>query len=943
MSEAKISPHQKDFQFKSIARDEVFISYSRKDLEFATKLVNRLNLENIEAWFDQNDIPEAVDFIREIEMGIASANCFLFIISKDSVQSKYCQKEINTALKFGKRIIPLLLDFPGDELTNKYLPEPLRRLNWLYFDGEKNTFEKAFLSLKNAINKEKEYVNLHTNILLNALKWVEKKKHNNYLLVGEERLEAEDWLRQKDFEGQAPCEPSDLHCEFICESEKNAFNLMTEVFISYSHEDEAFMEKVKKSLMRNSYTVWTSKTDIKTGVKFKQEINAGIEGASNILYLVSPNSVKSEYCLQELEYADNLNKRIISVMVEETSLHEIPDFISRIQFLDFSGTSQDKELFQNAMDQLVGALDQDKDYIERHKMLLVRALKWRDQNANLSILLRGHNLEIAKSWLKESENKGNFPPTNLHRDFIVESENKSVSLTVDVFVSYSRSDSDFARKLNEKLQQNGKTTWFDQECISAGTDFKKEIYKGIEESENFLFVISPKSINSPYCAEEVAYAASLNKRIITVKYASVNINDLPNELSQVQWIEFRHGARDFQSSFSELLRTIDTDRDYVHLHTKYSKKAFEWEWHQKNSEFLLGEVECGVAENWLLLAAKEVKEPYPTPLQESYIEASKKYINKQKGKAKKQQNAFSVIVSIACLLSVGIAIVSWLGYKNMVDGEEERYKQVLELVGKFKKDQIERSFEQMETNLNYLKSSPLVIQGIPFFNKESQHYDHYINVRPHSHDAKAYQHHYKDLQRIFLPVQESYKYKEIVLADENGAIIFNSNEKGKYLPGETKSKFVYKRPHGVVASCNYITSRNDEEMYVISPPFKGSDGLPVSAIIVINILDYISEITEDKGNGLGKTGEIVVCGKVNGDMKILTPLKQMQFDRYPVSLNNTPGFSFPAVRKALDEFPEYTEKLMDYNQKETLTYYAGIPKVNWGIVVKIEVDEIHGN
>jgi WD40 repeat protein/tetratricopeptide (TPR) repeat protein len=69
-----------------------------------------------------------------------------------------------------------------------------------------------------------------------------------------------------------------------------------------------------------------------------------------------------------------------------------------------------------------------------------------------------------------------------------------------------RADSDFARKLNDRLQRQGKRTWFDQESIASGADFQQEIYKGIEASDHFLFILSPKSVNSPYCADEVEYA-----------------------------------------------------------------------------------------------------------------------------------------------------------------------------------------------------------------------------------------------------------------------------------------------------------------------------------------------------------------------------------------------------------------------------------------------------
>jgi hypothetical protein len=86
-----------------------FISYGRADSqEFAIKLYNCLTKAGFNIWFDHNDIPLAVDFQNQINDGIAKADNFLFIISPHAVNSPYCQKEINQALKYHKRIIPLL-------------------------------------------------------------------------------------------------------------------------------------------------------------------------------------------------------------------------------------------------------------------------------------------------------------------------------------------------------------------------------------------------------------------------------------------------------------------------------------------------------------------------------------------------------------------------------------------------------------------------------------------------------------------------------------------------------------------------------------------------------------------------------------------------------------------------------------------------------------------
>ncbi|MEQ9482877.1 MAG: toll/interleukin-1 receptor domain-containing protein [Coleofasciculus sp. F4-SAH-05] len=88
---------------------DAFISYGRADSKaFATKLYQRLIEAEFKIWFDQNDIPLGVDFQNQIDDGLEKSDNFLFIIAPHSVNSPYCGKEIELAIKRNKRIIPLL-------------------------------------------------------------------------------------------------------------------------------------------------------------------------------------------------------------------------------------------------------------------------------------------------------------------------------------------------------------------------------------------------------------------------------------------------------------------------------------------------------------------------------------------------------------------------------------------------------------------------------------------------------------------------------------------------------------------------------------------------------------------------------------------------------------------------------------------------------------------
>src|SRR6476660_6350067 len=72
----------------------------------------------------------------------------------------------------------------------------------------------------------------------------------------------------------------------------------------------------------------------------------------------------------------------------------------------------------------------------------------------------------------------------------------------DVFVSYSRRDGAFVSQLHEALHARGKQVWVDVEGIRDAEVFPAAIRSAIESSDAFAFVISPDSVESPFCAQE---------------------------------------------------------------------------------------------------------------------------------------------------------------------------------------------------------------------------------------------------------------------------------------------------------------------------------------------------------------------------------------------------------------------------------------------------------
>ncbi len=623
---------------------DAFISYGRAESKiFAAKLGRHLTGAGFDIWIDQDDIPLGVDFQHQINEGIEAAHNFIFIIAPHAIQSPYCLKEIVWALKWKKRIIPILHIEPKDKAIMDQLHPEIAKINWLYMreilDEAKpqtdwqsiDDFEKTFAGLVNLVKNHADYVQLHSAILSQALEWDQKHKSTAYLLVGKDREEAEKWLMRRDFgKDQAPCEPSDLHCEFIGESKKNSNNLMTDLFLSYAVENREMQDRVRKALARENLTGWIHSRDIASGRNFEQAINEGIEQAANFLFFLTRESLASEYCMKELAYAVQLNKRIIPLQFEEMGDTPIPEALRKLQYINFAGVSKTNgdltptqaAEFKIRLGEVLKELYQDFDYFSKHTAFLVQTLKWERQGFNASILLRGYNLQNARIWLKQGKKRASHQPTKLQEDFITEGSAKSSQLNTEVFVCYSRKDSDFARKLNDALQVYGKTTWFDQESIAEGADFQREIYKGIEGADNFVFVITPDAILSPYCADEVEYAANLNKRFIPILYRRAT-EKIPAQLASVQWVNFEQGIADFDMAFSQLVRTVDTDREHVHQHTKWAQRAQEWQQNGSEDDLLLRGSEFTLAEAWLNAAVHDKKQPAPTELQNRFVDQSR--------------------------------------------------------------------------------------------------------------------------------------------------------------------------------------------------------------------------------------------------------------------------------------------------------------------------------
>lgn len=190
-----------------------------------------------------------------------------------------------------------------------------------------------------------------------------------------------------------------------------------------------------------------------------------------------------------------------------------------------------------------------------------------------------------------------------------------------LFVSYSRKDSAAARKLIEAFKTTiQQEVWVDWESIPPAVDWLEQIFRGIEEADAFIFMVSPDSIISEVCKVEVGRAVLNNKRIIPIVLRDVNPKDAPESIRKLNWTFIRENDN-FDDGLAKVKTAIELDLDWLEEHRRLQVRALEWH-RRKDPSLLLHGRDLRNAQR--MMQTYTSKDPTPTELQQKYIDHSGK-------------------------------------------------------------------------------------------------------------------------------------------------------------------------------------------------------------------------------------------------------------------------------------------------------------------------------
>lgn len=143
------------------------------------------------------------------------------------------------------------------------------------------------------------------------------------------------------------------------------------IFISYSHADKDFVERLAAGLIKRRHNVWLDRWELRAGDSLIQRVQDAVEKAEALLVVLSKDSVESDWCKKELSVGltrELEEKRVVVIPVVIDDC-KIPAFLRDKYYADFRKSFRDGlnkviEAVATVTNQAQGRVEQDDYYFD---------------------------------------------------------------------------------------------------------------------------------------------------------------------------------------------------------------------------------------------------------------------------------------------------------------------------------------------------------------------------------------------------------------------------------------------------------------------------------------------------------------------------------------------------------------------------------------------------
>ena len=132
---------------------DVFISHSSKNKVMADAICHTLEQNGIKCWIAPRDVRPGFEYAEELIRGIENCKVFLLVFSKESNSSGPVSKEVESAFRYNKIVMPYRIE---DVQMSKSFEYYLSNLHWLDAYPDDREFAKLTTALKGTLGMSTE-------------------------------------------------------------------------------------------------------------------------------------------------------------------------------------------------------------------------------------------------------------------------------------------------------------------------------------------------------------------------------------------------------------------------------------------------------------------------------------------------------------------------------------------------------------------------------------------------------------------------------------------------------------------------------------------------------------------------------------------------------------------------------------------------------------------
>lgn len=528
----------------------IYISYSRKDFDAARIISEQLRRENFDIFFDA-EIEAGVDWSRQIEQEIVNADVFLILISQNSVESKWIQRELGYAVDLAKPIIPILL-----ERTQL----PLRLAMIQYIDATGQDWNRVLNELNRALDASiglERKISPATPVRAKFTRIPTLVAIIGLLLAFLAFLPSLIPILQP-FQVQLPTPTFD--------SLSIAFSLLTQT----AQSAVAFQETLSAR-----ETISAISTDFITQTRVAASV------AETLTQVHATDEAVMTYALGTQQALETINAQATSNVSTNTPLptftsSAIPPTSTSTATLTLTPTNTltptptktatlDPKI-QEIVDATVVAIritEQSQLSPEEAARLTGITIESIQNGTNLNgffsgilatmllmvsafgitfLLREPHLLPFARPSKILASTSSNAPEPLLEE--------------YQVFVSSSEVDKEWVRRVVKDLTDLGFLVWWYAKD-APGLPFGENIKRAIYHTKVFVIVISPESMKSKHVEEEIRWKDVYNRPSINVVYRAVTVEERPYGLAKGSDVDFTN-EREYKGSMEQLTHAINT-------------------------------------------------------------------------------------------------------------------------------------------------------------------------------------------------------------------------------------------------------------------------------------------------------------------------------------------------------------------------------------------------